>query len=1227
MTTPSNPNIECTKEIRFAVVMYGGVSLAIYINGIAQELLSLVRSTAKAYEDAGGNRSLSGEPVLETDDDITRAQKLRGTERAYRKLSYLLSDSNLLREYKDSLNGGSQTQLSPDMLDEYLVKKKGNGPEPIRTGFVVDILSGTSAGGINAIFLAKALANNQSIDKLKQLWVKEGDIDVLINDKRSLAGLHLPNQDPPKSLLNSRRMYLQLLKAFDGMDAAKSSKPGDPSPSPYVKELDLFVTTTDIKGMVVPLQLCDKIVYEKRHRNVFHLKYGTREEFGQECNNFSRKYNPFLAFAARCTSSFPFAFEPMRLCDLDSLLNAFGDSDYKRSGGSQSELWKQFFRENIDVVFEDDTDGGAGTLDFTTRMKRRAYGDGGYLDNKPFSYATETLSHRQSTVPVERKLIYIEPSPEHPEDEQQDDTPPNVLQNAKAALIDLPTYETIREDLQRVLTRNRTFQRINRIVEATNNDLDRNQRPQKRYKLGWLQWRLMDMAMMVKYCGIYFLPYRRLRIASVTDDLASLVAHVKNLNQHSDTFVAVRALLRAWRVDHYRENYNPHNTKLVDALLEGERPTEIPKPPVKIGAKLKPPAEFTRHFQPLSEETYNAFLDDFDFAYRVRRLTFVLSKVDALLEIARGGVAASTVQTTQSGTDDSQELLAMINGVGVENAIRFLNYVKCELLEVHKTLRVAGRKLRSRPTVAQMPTASEQATDSAQMNYLVSPDLDKAIANFYDEFAELKLDERQIKYILGIPGDVSHEGYIKLDIELAASQGQEFARLNEKVCEDRAQKLYQNDATLNKLLKNIGTKLKAILSEMIILPTSNYCRQLLEPTKDIPKAVSSACATTADLSSIPLEGKNTLRKYLKEFYVHFDDYDQVQFPILYQTEFGESAEVDIFRISPEDAPSLINERGTDADGRQKLAGTALFHFGAFLDRVWRENDIMWGRLDGAERLITALLPDPDYKIVRDKLISDAHVAILVEEMPPATRVHLSGLLAEALIRASSGQSFEEALQSAVGPLKAPKVKQKLATAMRACLEDDMLLGFIKEHYQVNRELEPKALLRSIARATQVTGKIFDDIAKARHYDSKAIQWIARAGQLFWGLVEVAVPGSLANLLMFHWLRLLYVLEILMAIGGVLFGDAHVKTLAWTLLGFTFGINLAVLLLRDLMRGKKGWLWVIVVGFLIVLLFFSAVGVDNLLHLGGKEWVFGRLQGAGILPWLQAAKHWIGNLLS
>jgi hypothetical protein len=41
-----SPAAEVTQEVRFAVVMYGGVSLCIYINGVAQELLELSRVTA-----------------------------------------------------------------------------------------------------------------------------------------------------------------------------------------------------------------------------------------------------------------------------------------------------------------------------------------------------------------------------------------------------------------------------------------------------------------------------------------------------------------------------------------------------------------------------------------------------------------------------------------------------------------------------------------------------------------------------------------------------------------------------------------------------------------------------------------------------------------------------------------------------------------------------------------------------------------------------------------------------------------------------------------------------------------------------------------------------------------------------------------------------------------------------------------------------------------------------
>ena len=67
--------LEIRKEIRFAVVMYGGVSLAIYINGVAQELLKMVRATAADTQGAG--------PLLSDEE-------LRGTERVYRQLGQIL---------------------------------------------------------------------------------------------------------------------------------------------------------------------------------------------------------------------------------------------------------------------------------------------------------------------------------------------------------------------------------------------------------------------------------------------------------------------------------------------------------------------------------------------------------------------------------------------------------------------------------------------------------------------------------------------------------------------------------------------------------------------------------------------------------------------------------------------------------------------------------------------------------------------------------------------------------------------------------------------------------------------------------------------------------------------------------------------------------------------------------------------------------------------------------
>jgi hypothetical protein len=92
------------------------------------------------------------------------------------------------------------------------------------------------------------------------------------------------------------------------------------------------------------------------------------------------------------------------------------------------------------------------------------------------------------------------------------------------------------------------------------------------------------------------------------------------------------------------------------------------------------------------------------------------------------------------------------------------------------------------------------------------------------------------------------------------------------------------------------------------------------------------------------------------------------------------------------AKQLIDERKT---GCHKLAGSALGHFGAFLARQWRQNDILWGRLDGAERPISALLPDHP---LRKQLIGEAQAQIVCETIGPMGEEERHALLAEALMR-------------------------------------------------------------------------------------------------------------------------------------------------------------------------------------------------------------------------------------
>jgi hypothetical protein len=110
-------------------------------------------------------------------------------------------------------------------------------------------------------------------------------------------------------------------------------------------------------------------------------------------------------------------------------------------------------------------------------------------------------------------------------------------------------------------------------------------------------------------------------------------------------------------------------------------------------------------------------------------------------------------------------------------------------------------------------------------------------------------------------------------------------------------------------------------------------------------------------------------------YLGFPFWDLILYPIQSLADAGECDAIDVVRMSPRDAKLLPPP---DPD-KPKLAGFATMHFGAFFDRAGRERDYLWGRLDGAERLIGLLLGDTFTDEERAAWCRKAFSAIVAEE--------------------------------------------------------------------------------------------------------------------------------------------------------------------------------------------------------------------------------------------------------
>lgn len=409
------------KELRLALICYGGISLAVYMHGITKEIWRLARASRNFHE--------GGEPPA-------------GTQSVYQALLALIEDKAALR---------------------------------LRV--LADIIAGASAGGINGVFLAQAIATGQSLEPLTDMWLDSADVDTLIDpDARpwsrfskiwaapiAWVATGKPGGTVERTVDESARDEVRaklsgfvrarwfappfggagftelLLDALDAMAAAPAGPPLLPEGQP----LDLFVTVTDFHGHPerLPLHLPREAV-ETEHRLTLSFT-----DDGRSPRTIGEA--PELVFAARATASFPGAFPPFKVAELDAVLAQRRRSWPGRAAFLNRVLPRQF---------------AAGMAEHAVMI------DGSVLANAPFRPAMEALRDRPARREVDRRFVYIDPKPGRQSirfgGHEDDEALPGFFRTIFGALSDIPREQPIRDNLESIARRSERIARTRRIVDA-----------------------------------------------------------------------------------------------------------------------------------------------------------------------------------------------------------------------------------------------------------------------------------------------------------------------------------------------------------------------------------------------------------------------------------------------------------------------------------------------------------------------------------------------------------------------------------------------------------------------------------------------------------------------------------------------------------------------------------------------------------------------------------------
>ena len=592
------------KELRIALVCYGGVSLAVYMHGVAKEIWKLVRAS----------RSYHAEPDVRVRADAPMATELHDSEAVY---------ADLLRQI-----GGS-----------------------LQLRVVVDVIAGASAGGINGVLLARALAHDLSLEPLTELWLEQADVEhLLAPDARArswskwflrpmlwFAGPRLLRRLAPEAEVRDKLSLFVRSRwfrpPFDGgfllnalheaLDAMGRSDRGG-SLLPAGQPLDLYVTVTDFHGYAQRIPLHDPpAVVEREHRHVFAFHYRRRPN-GEVTSDFSDDHVPGLAFAARATAAFPGAFPPTLLRELERYLTG----RKRRWPGRDA-----FIRRNF-----------AGYLETGADPQQAFPIDGSVLNNKPFSEAIGAIADRPAFREVDRRVVFVEPDPEETATApRRPGAVPGFFRTLLAALAHIPRQEPVRDELAEIAEANRRLRRLKDVVETVRPEVARLVEgliadiPRGGFDAGRLD-ALRDAAnsLAVREAGFTYRGYLGLKLGGVETWLADLL---NGICAHPADCPAAEEV--AGSIAHWRDT----------VCDDRERPTSRAPP------------------------SWARFLLSFDVSFRVRRLRFVIRALNDLYgrvgEPGLGGVTAERLDALKGRLYDAFGLFrAYERGAFVDAALR-----------------------------------------------------------------------------------------------------------------------------------------------------------------------------------------------------------------------------------------------------------------------------------------------------------------------------------------------------------------------------------------------------------------------------------------------------------------------------------------------------------------------------------------------------------------------------